>query len=76
MRKKTLKKKPCFTFDNFFSGEFSLNYLGLNGFGGIFTCARNRFPKGVKKDAFYHLKTDNSQKTKVARFYEPIVAVK
>ena len=74
--KKIFKKKPCFTFDNFFSGEYSLNYLGNNGFGGVFTCARNRLPKGVKKESFHHQKTDASIKTKVARFYEPVVAVK
>ena len=58
------KKKPCFTFDNFFSGEYSLNFLGSNGYGGVFTCARNRLPKGVNKEYFHHLKTDASQKNK------------
>ena len=53
-----------------------MNYLGSNGFGGVFTCTKNRLPKGVKNEVFHHLKTDNSQKTKVARFYEPIVAMK
>ena len=53
-----------------------MNYLGANGYGGVFTCARNRLPKGVKKHSFHHIKTDSSQKTKVARFYEPVVAVK
>ena len=53
-----------------------MNYLGTNGYGGVFTCARNRLPKGVKKHSFHHIKTDSSQKTKVARFYEPVVAVK
>ena len=74
--KMIFKSKPCFTLDNFFSGEFSLNFLGRNGYGGVFTCARNCLPKGVNKEAFHHLKTDASQKIKVARFYEPIVAVK
>ena len=53
-----------------------MNYLGSKGFAGIFTCARNRLPKGVKKQHFHHIKTDTSLKTKVARFYEPVVAVK
>ena len=75
-KKIIFKAKPCFTFDNFFSGECSLNYLGSKGFAGIFTCARNRLPKGVKKHFFHHVKTDTSLKTKVARFFEPVVAVK
>ena len=29
---KKIQEKPCFTFDNFFSGEFSLNFLGSNGY--------------------------------------------
>jgi hypothetical protein len=40
-------EKPHSTWDNYFSGNLILDYLGENGFAAMMTCQRNRLPKGV-----------------------------
>jgi len=64
------------TGDNYFSGDIIMNYLGERGFGALITCMRNRLPKGIKTFHLHKKPTDTSDVTKVARFLEPVVAIK
>jgi len=74
--KKIYKRKPHITMDNYFSGEKILTWIGQNGFGATMTCRRDRLPPAVPGKYWHKQKTDTSKKTKVARFFQPIVAVK
>ncbi len=62
--------------DNYFSGEKILTWIGEHGIGATMTCRRDRLPPNVPAKHCYKLKTDTSKKTKVARFFQPVVAVK
>ena len=68
--------KPHITMDNYFIGEKILNWIGKNGFASTMTCRRDRLPPTVPANNWHKLKTDTSIKTKVARFFPPVVAVK
>lgn len=71
------EKKPCITGDNYFQNDRVMDYLGWLGFGGIFTSARNSLPKDIKSQHLHKEQTDPKNKpAKVARFAQPIVAVK
>ena len=74
--KKIYKYKPHITMDNYFSGEKISEWIGKNGFGATMTCRRDRLPPGVPGKYWHKQKTDTSKKTKVARFFQPVVAVK
>ena len=74
--KKIFPVPPHITFDNFFSGEPICQYAGEKGFGLLLTTRRDRLPKGVKGIHFHKKKTESSHRTKVARYIEPVVAVK
>jgi hypothetical protein len=63
--------------DNFFSGDKILRFIGEGGWKAIMTCRRNRLPKEVPKMYFNFLKaTSVNTRSKVARFEQPIIAVK
>jgi hypothetical protein len=65
------------TMDNYFSGDNVMNYLGERGYKATMTCRRDRLPEGIPKDAFHYLKGIKvDHRTRVARFEQPIVAVK
>jgi len=68
-------ERPHMTWDNFFSGDSIMNWLGQKGFAATMTCRRDRLPKDVPKHFFHHEKGISDQKSKVARFLEPITAV-
>jgi hypothetical protein len=75
--KKLFHLKPCFTADNFFQSDKSMEYLGEKGFGGIMTAARDCLPKDIKPKYLHKQKTDPKNKAaKIARFAQPIIAVK
>ena len=63
-------------FDNFFSGDKMLNWLGVNGFPASMTDRRDRLPKEIDGKYLHKEKTGTGPATKVARFLQPIVAVK
>jgi hypothetical protein len=50
--------------------------MGEEGFGGCFTNRRDRLLEDVDDMYFHKKKTDTSDRTKVARFLQPVVAVK
>ena len=62
--------------DNYFSGEKKLTWIGEHGFGATMTCRRDWLPPNVPAKYWHKLKTDISKKTKVACFFQPVVAVK
>jgi hypothetical protein len=63
--------------DNFFSGDMVTSYLGERGWKGTMTCRHDRLPNGVDKKHFNYVKgAPVNQRSKVARFNQPIVAVK
>ena len=74
--KKIFKEGPHLTFDNYFSGEEVCNYAGKKGFGLLVTTRRDRLPKQVKSHYLHKKKTDSSLRTKIARYLQPVVAVK
>jgi len=75
--KKLFREKPCITGDNYFQNDKVMHYLGTLGFGAILTSSRNSLPKEIKSEFLHKEKTDPKNKAaKVARFAQPIVAVK
>ena len=65
------------TMDNYFSGDNILKYLGERGYKATMTCRRDRLPEGVPKTAFHYIKgVKVDHRTRVARFEQPVVAVK
>ncbi len=63
--------------DNFYSGDEVLRFLGEGGWKAIMTCRRDWLPKDVPKMYFNFLKaTLVNTRSKVARFEQPIIAVK
>ena len=62
--------------DNYFSGDRILNWFGENGFGATITCRRDRLPKEIDGKYLHKEKTGTQDYTKVARYLEPVVAVK
>jgi hypothetical protein len=76
-RKQIFEEQSHLTVDNFFSGDMVTNYLGEQGWKGTMTCRRDRLPNGVDKKHFNYVKgAPVNQRSKVARFNQPIVAVK
>ena len=69
-------KHPHVTMDNCFSGDKISDWIGQNGFGCTMTCRRDRLPSGVPGKYWHKEKTDSSQQAKVARFFQPVVAIK
>ena len=75
--KKIFKTHPTVIADNYFTDDKMQNWIGENKFGCIATTARNFLPKDIPKVHLHHLKsTPGCKKSKVARFTQPIVAVK
>jgi hypothetical protein len=71
------KEKPHTTWDNHFSGCRILDWLGNEGFAATMTCRRDRLPSGVPKKYFHWDGTPaGNKRAKVARFLNPIIAVK
>ena len=75
-KKKIYTACPHIVADNHFSGENVMQYIGTKGFGITTTCRRDRYPPGLK-EFLNHLKVpSHDKKTRVARFEQPILAVK
>ena len=45
--KKVFRAKPHTTWDNYFSGDLVMDWLGQNGFGATMSCRRDHLPSGV-----------------------------
>ena len=76
-RKKIFRRKPIVCCDNFFIDDKLCQWVGENNFGVIGTTARNYLPKTIKKKYLHGEKHVSGCKvSKVARFTNPIVAVK
>ena len=73
---KIFKTFPHMTWDNYFSGDSVMDYLGRKGFGATMTCRRDRFPGGVPKHWFHHERMQVTDVSRVARFQEPITITK
>ena len=67
---------PHTTVDNFFSGDEMLEWCGRFGFGLTCTTRRDRLPGDIDDKYLHRQKTSTAPVTKVARFLEPVVAVK
>ena len=70
-------EKPHSTWDNYFSGDQIMDYLGEKGYAATMTCQRNRLPYGVN-DYFMHKEKTipKCPVARVARFNHPITMVK
>jgi hypothetical protein len=73
-RSEVFREKPHLTFDNFFSGDNTLNFACDNGFGITMTCRRDRLPKGIPDKYLQKEKTGTGAISKAARFQQPIFA--
>jgi hypothetical protein len=70
-------EKPHSTWDNYFSGDDIMDFLGERGFAATMTCQRNRLPKGINNAFFCKEKTIPGDKhARVAQFNQPITLVK
>ena len=69
-------QKPHITFDNYFSGDKVMDYIGRKGFGVTCTVRRDRYPAGLKPYLHHDVVKATDMKTKVMRFGNPIVAIK
>ena len=59
-RRQIFREKPHSTWDNYFSGDQILTWLGENGFGATMTCRRDRLPAGILSDYLHKKKTDSN----------------
>jgi DNA-directed RNA polymerase subunit RPC12/RpoP len=80
-RRQIFDGPPHITLDNFFSGDQVLQYLGERGYQATMTCRRDRLPnlgRGKLDKIFFNHVSGRTvdQRSKVARFEQPIVAVK
>ena len=66
---------PNTTWDNYFSGDNIMRFLGERGLPATMTCRRERLPKDIPSMYLHKKKTDSTQVPKSAHFNEPIVAV-
>jgi hypothetical protein len=62
--KKIFKETPHITWDNFFSGDHVMEWLGSKGFGATMTCRRDRLPSDIPREYLYKLgaKVDGQSK--------------
>ncbi len=55
-RRQIFEEPPCLSMDNHFSGDNVSQFLGEEGWKGIFTCRRDRLPRKCPSKYFHHLK--------------------
>jgi hypothetical protein len=67
---------PHMTWDNYFSGRLVFKFLGELGFGATMMCHRDCLPKEIPETNLHKKKTDLLPRPKVARFFNPVNAVK
>ena len=67
---------PHMTWDNHFSGDQIMDWLGEQGFGATMTCRRDRLPGGIPSMYFHKGQTAVTDRSKASRFLQPVVAVK
>jgi hypothetical protein len=71
------RRKPIVCADNYFFDDKMCDWIGEKGFGSIGTTARNVIPSGIEKKYLHVEKHPPGCKySKVAKFTNPIVAVK
>jgi hypothetical protein len=76
-RRQIFEEHVHVSMDNFFSGGKVLRFLVEGGWKATMTCRRDWLPKEVPKMYFNFLKaTPVNKRSKVARFEQPIIAVK
>jgi len=68
--------KPHMTWDNYFSGDNSMNYCAEKGVGFTCTVQCGRLPGKVKAEHLHKLLTKSEDRPKAARFENPVVLVK
>jgi len=70
------RELPHITWDNFFSGDDSMNYAAKKGFGMTCTVNKGRLPGKVPQKHWHTSKTKTDHRSRCARYESPIVAVK
>eukprot|EP00957_Ditylum_brightwellii_P189679 14438547-Ditylum_brightwellii.AAC.1 len=53
-----------------------MDWMGAEGFGGVMTCTRDWMPQDILEEYLHKKKTDTSHRTKVAHFFNPVIAIK
>ena len=76
LSRQVFSEKPHSTWDNHFSGDLIMDYLGEKGFAATMTCQRNRLPNGIDSVFLYNKKTvPKDPVARVARFNHTITLV-
>mgnify|MGYP007080232562 CR=1 FL=1 len=71
-----LHEKPHITWDNYFSGDQTMKYAVEHGIGITCTVNRGRLPREVPSRFFQKKPTLSDDRSRAARFENPIVAIK
>eukprot|EP00957_Ditylum_brightwellii_P035090 2660492-Ditylum_brightwellii.AAC.1 len=58
--KKVFRQQPYSTWDDYFSGNRIMNWVGTEGFGGVITCKRDLLPENIPGKYLHEKKTDIS----------------
>jgi hypothetical protein len=74
--RKIFTEKPHSTWDNHFSGDHVMDWLGMQGLGATMTCRRDRICSGVAEKYLCKKKTDTKERSRAARFNQRITMVK
>ena len=75
-KKGIFRQKPHLTWDNYFSGDATLDYAATHGFGLTMTSRRDRLPAGIPDKYLHKEQTKTIGKCKAARFMQPIFLTK
>ena len=76
-RRQIFNKQIHFAMDNHFSGGDVERLIGEMGWSATMTCRRDCLPKSIdKKHLHYKKVVDINQRSKAARYKQPIIAVK
>eukprot|EP00957_Ditylum_brightwellii_P003928 299047-Ditylum_brightwellii.AAC.1 len=58
--RKIFTKHPCSKWDNYFSGNRIMDWMGSERFGGAMTCRRGCLPGDIPGEYLHKKKTDTS----------------
>ena len=77
LRRQIFRQPMVLSMDNHFPTKDVADFIGQHGFGQVSTIRRDRLPKDCKKESFHYVKAVAvDDRSRMARFEQPIVAVK
>ena len=67
-KQQIFSEKPHSTWDNFFSGDNIMDWLGRKGFGATMTCQCDHLPSSISGHYMHKKKTSTDLRSRVVRF--------